>query len=312
MDKCLLCSHKVMATQQENSSRTIYNCASCGVYVVSDLATKAVKQNVNQVRAYLQHRRFAKKSDTVFISFNNAKVDKGYLQLTVDQILDEFPKNFTEQMYKSLINLTLISHYPGEEIRVDSLDFSPVFYLSAVNFDALSFVIKAMAKTELIEVNYYGASFFPCGITVGPQGWDLAVQLSKRKSETGSSRVLQLHGLTEKEDADSLRQAAQKAARECGMKLISGDKLSGAGSLSNEIAALIKTSAYVFIDITDAKPEIFFALGYAKALGTPAFLTCSGAKKEEVRAFTGGIGVTYWSEAKQMHDEFYNFLKAAE
>jgi len=280
--------------------------------VVSDLAEKAIKQHVNQVSAYLQHRRFAKHNDTVLISFNNAKADKSYLQLTVDQIVDEFPKTFTEQIYKALINLTLISNYPGEEIRVDSLDFSPVFYLSKVNFDALSFVIKSMAKAELVEVNYYGASFFPCGVTVSPQGWDLSVQLSKSRSEGGSSRVLQLHGFTAKEEADGLRLAAQRAARECGMKLVGSERNSDEGKACNEIAALIRTSAYVFIDISNARPETFFALGYAKALNTPAFLTCDRAKKGEVDAHLDCMGVTYWNEPKQLYAEFYNFLRAHE
>ena len=312
MDKCLLCSHNAMTTRQDNSSRTIFNCSSCGIYVVSDLAEKAIKQHVNQVSAYLQHRRFAKNNDTVLISFNNAKADKSYLQLTVDQIVDEFPKNFTEQMHKALINLTLISSYPGEEIRVDSLDFAPVFYLSTVNFDALSFVIKSMAKAELIEVNYYGTSFFPCGVIVSSQGWNLSVQLSKSRSENGSCRVLQMHGFTAKEEADGLRLAAQRAARECGMKLVGNERHSDEGKSCNGISALIKTSAYVFIDITNAQPETFFAMGYARALGTPVFLTCDRAKKDEVDVHLDCMGVTYWNEPKHLYAEFYNFLKAHE
>lgn len=315
MENCLLCNLNAMITRQDNSSRTIYSCLSCGVYVVSDLAIRAIRQHACEVSAFLQSRRLAGQSDTVLISYENAKREKDYLQLTVSQIVEMSPENFTDQMHMSLANLANLSAYPGEEIKVESLDSAPMFYIKNANFDALSFVIKSMVKAELIDVNYYGASFFPCGITVSPKGWDLAAELCSKKDEDLVPRILLIYNSASGKDAVSIvRDAAQKAAKDCGMKLVSSDMIMGGGGLvGNEIAANIKSSTYILIDLTDVSPEIFYAWGYAKAVGKPILLTCSEEKRNKTsKAIGSHIGISFWHDANQLPTEFYNFLKACE
>jgi len=314
MDKCLLCGLSATTTVQDNSSRTIYNCLSCGVYVVSDVAVKAVKRQINEVCAFFQARRLSGQSDTVLISYDNAKLEKDYLQLTVNQILEHFPKNFTQQMYGALINLTNLSAYPGEEIRIEKLDWAPKFYLKTVNFDALSFIIKSMAKAELIEVSYYGASFFPCGVTVSPKGWNLAAEINEGENESVSPSVLLLYNSSSAKGAVSIvRAAAQKAVKDCGMKLVISDMIAGEEMICNEIASRIKSSAYILVDLSDARQEIFYAWGYARALGKPIFLTCMEEKKSKLSAsLIAGVGIAFWQDAKQLPMQIYHFLKAHE
>ena len=200
---------------------------------------------------------------------------------------------------------------------MENLDSAPMFYLKNINFDALSFVIKAMAKAELIDVHYYGASFFPCGVTVSPQGWDLTAELCATKDTAGIKRILLIYNCQSGKEAEAMqlvRTAAQKAAKDCGMKLLSSDMIMGGGGLiGNEIAAYIKSSTYVLIDITDVNPEIFYAWGYAKAMGKPILLTCSEEKRNKTGKTIGAhIGISFWHDPSQLPMEFYNFLKAYE
>ena len=309
MEKCLLCSLNAMTTRQDNSSRTIYNCVSCGVFVVSDLAVKTIKRHVHEVCAFLQARQLSGQSNTVLISYKNAKMEKDYLLLTVDQIVDMFPKNFTQQIEMTLINLSYLSLYPGEEVRVEKLDIAPIFYLKTVNFDALSFVIKSMASAELIDVNYYGTSFFPCGITVSPKGWDLAAKLKENTQAGAAGQVLLVYSQSQAQ-GEALRTAAQKAARECGKKLVTSDMISDDGMLGDEIAAQIKASSFVVIDLTEAGRRFFYAWGYAKAQGKHILLICNGEKKGKLGFDPSQIGITFWKDAKQIASDIGNFIKA--
>lgn len=314
MENCLLCSSKSLTTRQDNSSRTIYNCVKCGIFVVSDLAVRAIRQNKNQVWAFLHSHYLAGNSETVLVSYENAKVEKDYLQMTVAEIVEFFPKTFNEQMQLSLINLTRISAYPGDEIKIEHLDVSaPSFYLKNVNFDALSFVIKAMARAELIEVSYYGASFFPCGVTVSPKGWDVSAELAGGKGKGSIPSILLVYNSAwAGGGVDTVRAAAQKAARDCGAKVISKDLSAGLVG-ENEIATQVKASAYLVIDLSSADSEIFYAWGFARAIGKPILLTCSDEKRENVEHIVNsGVGITFWKGTKQLPAEMYNFIKAHE
>jgi len=309
MENCLLCGTSAMITRQDNSSRTIYRCNSCGVFVVSDLAVKPIEQHVHEVSAFLQARRLSGQSDTVLISYKNANMEKDYLLLTVDQIVETFPKNFTEQIHMSLVNLTNLSVYPGEEVRIEKLDFAPVFYLKTVNFEALSFIIKSMAHAELIDVSYYGASFFPCGITVSPKGWDLAAQLKDNTNEGAIQRALLVYNPAQAH-GDAVRTAAQKAMRDCGKKLTTSDEFFSVGMIGNDVAAQIKASTYVIVDLTDSSRSVFYAWGYAKAMGKHTLLMCNEEKRGKLGFDPAAVGIAFWKEPKQVSTEIYNFIKA--
>ncbi len=91
MAECLLCGGAAVETRQDYSSRTIFNCASCGMYVVSDVALKDVGANPYELAAFMQRRQIIGKKDTVLISYDKSRLDKGYLQYTVKQMLETLP-----------------------------------------------------------------------------------------------------------------------------------------------------------------------------------------------------------------------------
>ena len=311
MESCLMCNQSAVTTRQDNSSRTIYNCDKCGVYVISDLVQDSVKRHIPEISAYLQRRRLADIDDAILISFDKATLDKGYTQLTVEQIVARFPTVFSERMENALLNLALLSEYPGKEIVVDNLiSAAPIFYLKTVNFDALSFMIKAMMQAGLVEVNYRGSSFFPCGVIVSPKGWDLLSGL-ERKNENARPKALLICQHSAEAPAKTLRAAAQKSAKECGVQLIAEDTLKLGGTYCS-IDALIKTSKYILIDMSDPCPESLYALGYARALQKQFILICHEERRKTLSIDSSKIAVTFWRDEKQLYLELFNFIKASE
>lgn len=311
MAGCPLCNHKAITTRQDNSSRTIYNCDNCGVYVISDLSVKQVQKHQNEVYAFLHHRKLAASNDTVLISYDKAKLDKGYLQITVDQIVDLFPKSFSEQMEMALVNLSLLSAYPGEEIKVEGMDSFPVFYLKTANFESLSFIIKAMMKEDLIEVNYYSSSFFPCGIVISPKGWDVLSSMEKKKKPV-RKKVLLLYNSTVEATADNVILATTAMAKECSLLLTTGDLISKSCAIGSQLAASIRVASYILVDFSSALPECYYALGYAQALKKPVLLTCHEKERRKLPLDAERLGVVFWSEQKQLQMEQYNFVKVWE
>lgn len=307
MEKCVLCGAKATINVQEKASRIIYNCQNCGVFVLSDLVVGEAKEHRNKLAAYFTNRRLTGCSEVVLVSFDKAKKDKDYLQLTVEQILDQTPQTFSEKMDMVLLNLTFLSAYEGAEIKVEDLGMYPVFYLKESNYDALSFVIKSMQKRNLIEVNYYGGSFFPCGVIVSPLGWDRVSRL--QNGLTGASNAA-LFFPGNRDESEVFSRAARKAARECGYNVVESTLAGGDGRLGLETIAMVKSSRFFVADMTGGDPAAYFAAGMATVLGKPGILTCREDARSRLELDTDQIRVLGWKDEGELYLQILNAIRA--
>lgn len=308
MGNCPLCESKAIINRQDSASRNIYNCPNCGVFVVSDLSVNEVVRYKNEIAAFLKHRMLAKYNDTVLVSFEKANLDKDYLQLTVAQILEEYPKSFTEQTNLVLENLAAMSGFAGDEVRIDNIAQASIFYARKASFEAVTFVIKAMQKADLIDVNYYGAAFFPCGITVSPKGWDV---LSERQSGKGTSKVAFVHRQRgESETFEQYYKYVQKAARECGFQSESNTAVCVGARVNYEIISAVKSAGLVICDLTDQTGEAFYTAALAHGCGKTCILTCNESARKKLPIDTSQLSVIFWDKPETLYLELLTTIKA--
>jgi hypothetical protein len=310
MAKCILCNNKATANVQNNASRTIYNCQSCGVFVVSDLVTDEVKQYAGELAAYFTHRKLEGLSEVVLITFEKANKDKDYSQLTVSQILEQHPNSFSRVTDRILENLSALSHYCGEEIKVEGLDMCPVFYAKKQNYDALSFMIKSMQKFDLIEVNYYGSSFFPCGVVVGPKGWERLAEITEGCAMPDCA-FLYLSG-NEGPLGDSFRSVARKVAREQGYRAVE----MGAGDhhfsdrVTLEVLAGVRNARFTVCCLGDAAGSSYYVAGMSRAMGKPTILTCHQSLLKKLKIDPEQLTVLSWTDEKDLYLQIQSAIRA--
>lgn len=309
MGKCILCGGEAVITRQDNSSRSIYNCRLCGVFLLSDLSVKQAEQHAGEIMAFLRGRKLRADEQTVLISFDKANLDKGYLQVTVDQIASLFPKSFDEFIELTLDNLVRMSKYPGYEIKVESVEMAPLFYVRERNLDSLSFVIKELGKLGLIDINYYGATFFPCGVVVSAEGWDKAAGIRSPRGGSDGTGLLVL-GRRNDESESELRAAAEKAMRECDLNPVESLALGAEGRIGNALAAQLRRSALIICDAGGTSPEPYFAAGYAKALRKPVLAVCPVSDRAKLRIDPSLMGVLFWENHTQLYLELLNYIRA--
>ena len=308
MGKCILCNAKATVNTQDNASRTIYSCQSCGVFVVSDLVTNQVKRNGNELAAFFTSRKLAGHNEIVLITFDKAIKDKDYVQLTVDQILNQYPKSFTQITDMVLLNLSRMSSYAGEEIKVEGLEMCPVFYVRKQNYDALSFIIKSMQKFELLEVNYYGSSFFPCGVIISPKGWDRISRMEDGKAEQESA-LIYLPGKGN-DYTETFGRVASKAARECGYQV---EELGSSGmtdQVDNEMVSMIKSCRFLICGMPNATGGAYYAAAMATALGKTTILTCHQSFLKKLEINTEQIPVLTWKDEHELYLQIRNAIRA--
>lgn len=308
MASCILCKANAIVNRQDNASRAIYNCLNCGVFVISDLVETEVKQNCAEIASFLMARKLSAASETVLVSFENANHDKGYLQLTVDQIVAAFPGTFEKQMRGTLKNLARISGYPGDEIKFTDLKYAPLFYLRKLNYDAFSYMIKALQKMEYADVNFHGTSFFPCSVVLSPKGWDIATG-----PDMGTSGNRQLFLLAPRQSGEvsaDFAEASRKAALKLGMELVENTMLSESAIIGNALTAAIREADTVICDLTEQNPEAYYAVATAQALGKKLILTCHGGGKKKPALNPEHFPILYWQERDPLANEILNAIRA--
>lgn len=308
MGKCVLCNASATTNVHDNASRTIYNCHNCGVFVLSDLVVSRAKRYRCELSAYLTSRKLAGHNEIILISYEKAPKDKDYLQLTVDQILERFPKSFSEQMHTAVLNLARLSSFEGDEIKVDKLEMFPYFYVRKISYDALSFMIKSLQQFELIEVNYYSGSFFPCGVIVSPKGWDQVVRL--RGDRVRHETCLLLHSGEDTERNALFRRVVQKASRECGYDIVESDTTHATGKVGQELIGMIKCCAYIVTEMSGGGGAVYFTTGLAQALSTTNILTCHSDALHSLDIDTEQISVLHWQEEEDLYLQVLNAIRA--
>lgn len=308
MSTCILCNGKATTNAQDNASRTIYNCHSCGVFVVSDLAAAQVKKHCNELAAYFTSRKLAGYNEVVLITYDLALKDKDYLQLTVDQILEQLPRTFSQTTDMILVNLARMSSYAGEEIKVEGLDMCPVFYVKKQNYDALSFIIKSMQNSNLIEVNYYSSSFFPCGVIIGPKGWDRLSEMEEGMSGQNLALIFLPSGKSDY--AEPFRKSVTKAVRECGYKVVEANSAGIGEKAGYELIAQIKNANFVICGMTHATGVIYYSAGLARAFGKTTILTCHEDLVNQLEVNTQQISVLTWGNEKQLYLQVLSAIRA--
>lgn len=308
MGNCLLCASNSIINRQDSASRTIYNCPRCGVFVVSDVAVPDVMVKADEIAAYLMRRKLSNAKDTVLISYEKSKLDKDYLQLTADRIADLFPGSFAEQMDMALQNMALMSGFPGDEVRLDDLKMAPLFYVRKARLEALTFIIKCMQRADLIEVNYYGSAYFPCGVTVSPKGWERIGALQRHG--TVRRMIFSCPPRNGSEMGALFNKTVEKLAEDFGFHLVNNFSERSDAKVTNELTASVKSAAVVVCDLTDHLGGAYYAAGLAAGLRKPCLLTCHVSARKKLQVDESQRSVIFWETQEGLYLELLNAARA--
>ena len=309
MGNCILCGASAIVNKQESASRTIYSCPQCGVFVISDLAEKEACEHADEVKSFLARRALLKSNDTLLISYEKAKLDKDYLQLTVDRIVDAFPKSHAHKTEMILKNLELLSGLSGDEIEITDLKHAPLFYLKQPSLDALSSVIHAMRESGLIDVSFYNRSFFPCVVSISPKGRERLSRLNEKATRNRS--LLVFVSKSDKQIFNPFLKAVRKAVLDSGVKYtINIPHTDAEDKVGNALISGVEKAKAVICDLTEHPGEAYYVAAFAGALHKICLLTCNQSAEKELRINTDELWVIIWDKEEQLYLELLNALKA--
>jgi len=275
--------------------------------VISDPVERQVIANRNKIAAFLVNRSLNGSNDIVLISLENVAKDRGYVHMSVEQIVLEFPQTMAQRVLFAMHNLVSKSDHPGAEVRIESLSQSSIFYLEHANFESMSYVISSLEKKGLITVGHYGPSFFPCNIVVTLDGWELVSSLETKKEQQDDALVA-ISGANDYSH-DYVKEVA-KSCRSNGFRALEYPCYSGEEKIGNRLIAAVRESRFVICDLTDGSQEAYFSLGLARALEKPVIITCRTAEKSQLKIDKSHLSVIFWDSHKKLGDEISNAIRA--
>jgi hypothetical protein len=305
VEHCILCGSDAIINRQENSSRTIYNCPYCGVYVASDPEEQRIIAHSAKIAAFLMTRKIKAETDAVLISYKSAKLDKEYLQLTTDQIVSYFPKSFAGQMDKALLNLGKMSRFPGDIIKFEDLKASPRLYVANKSAEAVFYMLKALKEAGYIT---YDQRKFPCEIVVSPKGLERIETLNGDIEGAGTlyccaARDGNPHSL-------ALEQVMEKLAEELGLKLRFFCDDRPDCKAGDALLAGIKSARAVVCDFTVPSGGVYSAAALANGMGKLCVSSCHTSAADALEIDASQFPVIFWENGARLQAVLLTAIKA--
>lgn len=177
---CPLCNHEA-SIRDAGYPYSIYEieCPVCGSYAITREAVDDIIDNPKfadstKVSSYTRERTAKRQNITIYSEEPSSALDRPWA--TIHRIVDSFPKAISERLDKSLINLSKLSKFAGDEINITTDDY-PSFYVESKesSLKEQSFILQ-----QLIDDGYIsGRTTFPGKFSITAKGWSKIYDLEK-------------------------------------------------------------------------------------------------------------------------------------
>ena len=253
-----------------------YRCKYCGPYLIDHGFIWRIPgineiENKFKIACILNERRL-KKLVGIALGDKTDQENKvyGYPLVSVDDILNEFPKKASDFLNRTLLNLSRLTERPFESIHLDmSIEGNHLLFFTPGRKGCDAFL------RELAEQKYIRFNKVPAGIqqdlffrTV--KFWEIVENL--QKEEIGNKRAFVAMWFDGSMD-DYYKDGIKKAIEEAGYVPVRIDLQDFNEKICDEIIAEIKRTKFMIADFSGMRSGVFFEAGFAKGLGREVIFT---------------------------------------
>ena len=265
-DKCVFCKRDAEWDFISGSSSTAFKCPSCGNYGIADTTLNDFRllilsdEYMRQISCILVEHKL-KRMNPFLIGNSQYGELKNFIWKTYKDLLNSYPKEASEILNRSLINLSRMINHPSEPIPIDE-ESKEIFY--AKNSSQILYMLRQLAKEEYITP----VSSLPSNIQIESKGWQ-KVELLKRPTSGANNQVFVAMWFTELTN-NIYTQGIKPAIESIGnLKPIRIDMVEHNNKICDQIIAEIKKSKFLIADFTGNRGGVYFEAGFAQGLGLP-------------------------------------------
>jgi hypothetical protein len=280
-NKCLFCGSacEIDAVPNMHSVRD-YRCKCCGIYLTDDrsfINNSNINDPENKFKmACVLNERRLKGFGGVALGNKTDKERKvcDYPIISVDELLEEFPKKASDFLNRTLLNLSRLAGLPFAVIGLDmGKDYVHLF--TRHTQQGLAF-LRELAEQDLIRFNEVRGGPQLDTFYLTTRFWEIVENL--QKTEVGNNRAFVAMWFDKSMD-DYYRDGIKKAIEEAGYAPVRIDLKDFNEKICDEIIAEIRRAKFMIADCSKYRTAVFFEAGFAKGLGREVIFT---VRKEDV------------------------------
>lgn len=307
---CIVCGFETAKVQNIGGGARV-ECPQCGNFGVKATAVRFLTENVNkkkELAAILFERKIhGKGSITIFkeISDNNDGFLTEYPSVLLDDLLKQFPRTVSEQMDRSIMNIAVLSDFPGKNVAVKYED-CVLLYTKSPHAEETKFILNQLNQDGLIECTKPTLYFQEVKLTA--KGWNRVAELQRNKeSDSKQAFVAMWFG----DEMNSVYQnAIKKAIEDAGYNAIRIDKIEHNDKIDDAIIAQIQRSKFVIADFTGHRGGVYFEAGYAMGLGIPVIWSCREDELKDLHFDTRQYSHLVWNTEEELYNLLLNRVRA--
>jgi nucleoside 2-deoxyribosyltransferase len=286
-NKCIFCDNKcdVNGTPNYHLLDT-FSCDYCGVYILPKIGLSAVYDIQSQsdkfkIACILNERRLKKLGG---IALKN-KTDKektvcGYPMVSIEDILDEFPKKASDFLNRTLLNLSRLPERPFDVIILSTMKAGDRLHFFTHDKIACNAFLRELEEQGFIRFNIATTTKETGAFFLTTKFWEIVENL--QKEEIGNKRAFVAMWFDESMNV-YYENGIKKAIEDAGYEPVRIDLQDFNEKICDEIIAEIKRTKFLIADFSGLRSGVFFEAGFAKGLGREVIFTVRETDVEKLK-----------------------------
>jgi len=322
MAKCFLCSREV--EHKPFNTRIICTqccCPSCGTYGIDvkyfsdgydDPASLKMRKKASCVAAEKRLKRQSigtlPDNELMFYLHTQSNIGdvRGYPAYSLQELLDQYPKNTLELLDRTLLNLSRLEEQPGATINIMTDELRPICFVIVP--DQFHNVLNYLANNGWCTQTTHNTTSHDSTTRITAQGWKRILELQKQPA--GNSKQAFVAMWFDNSTHGTYDDGIKKAIEDCNYNAVRIDLKEHNNKICDEIIAEIRKSKFVVADFTGNRGGVYFESGFALGLGIPVIWTVHKDQLNDIHFDTNHYNHIPYSTPEELHEKLYNRIRA--
>jgi hypothetical protein len=233
----------------------------------------------------------------------------GYPEVSVDDLLNEFPKNASDFLHRTLLNLSHLRDGPFDVIALSTAKPEHRLHFFLHDKTACDAFLRELEEQGFIRHNIATNTKETGAFFLTIKFWEIVDNL--RREEVGNKRAFVAMRFHKSMD-DYYENGIKKAVEEAGYIPVRIDLQDFNEKICDEIIAEIRRDKFLIADFSWLRSGVFFEAGFAKGLGREVIFLVRKADVDELKEHfdTRQYNHIVYDSSEDLRKKLYNRICA--
>ena len=314
-EPCYLCGVSCRTAELGGARIYEYYCDTCGEYGV-DSYTRRIRDADTTERkkvACVAAERRLQGLGPYWIVSEQPDEALGRPTVTIDSLLESYPRSAAELLDRSLLNLSLMVQHPGDVIKLDP-DHPTVLF--SENSEEAYYVLDQFVKLRYIDLpGRYVDREKPLekirhtGFSIQAEGWKRIGELKARPAGDQPQAFVAMWFDASTKDVfeKGIKPAIEADDTTTALRI---DLKQHNNKICDEIIAEIRRSRFVVADFTGQRGGVYFEAGFARGLGIPVIHLAKKGELDKLHFDTRQYNHIEYEDCEDLRTQLTNRIRA--